>query len=289
MMGWQKFGVQTIAAAVLLWVVPCVAIAQSDNDPLRNHSGGVSNELVTDGVLNDTAWYDAESGQIVPIPVVPQTDDSMHRDSRWLPQAKRVAKPSTPTTSGGTTGGGTGGLFGSGLSVGNLLGWMLLIAIVAGAIALLLFAISKTEADLTSTKGRKSASVLKASDEQILERMKHLPAELRRSDVNLRSEAERLMREGHFDQAIILLFGHQLLLLDRVGMLRLNRGKTNRRYVRETRRADRDAARRLKDTVHAFERSYFGRHSITAQQFQELWESNQTLENAIEQRRGVAA
>ncbi len=97
--------------------------------------------------------------------------------------------------------------------------------------------------------------------------MKHLPAELRRTDVNLRSEAERLMREGQYDQAIILLFGHQLLLLDRFGMLRLNRGKTNRKYVRETRAVDGELAGRLQDTVNAFERSYFGRHSIAQREF----------------------
>ena len=97
--------------------------------------------------------------------------------------------------------------------------------------------------------------------------MKHLPAELRRTDVNLRSEAERLMNAGQFDQAIILLFGHQLLLLDHAGLLRLSRGKTNGRYVRETRAADHESADRLRLTATAFERSYFGRHTIAAGEF----------------------
>lgn len=269
----------TRATSTLLMIaIMCLtATAQSEPPP-------------TEGVLSDSIWYDADTGEIVPVHVTPVTDDSMNRNSRWLPQAKRVAKPAAPTNTGGggTTGTGTG-LFGTSLSIGNLFGWLLLIAIVAGAIALLLFAISKTEVDLTATKGRKSADLLKASDEQILERMKHLPAELRRTDVNLRSEAERLMNEGQFDQAIILLFGHQLLLLDRVGMLRLNRGKTNRRYVRETRRADPATAKRLKATVVAFERSYFGSHPITAMQFERLWKSNQELERSVELRREVAA
>lgn len=243
----------------------------------------------TEGVLTDSAWYDADAEQIVPIHVTPVTDDSMNRNSRWLPQAKKVAKPATAPATGGGGGTGGAGLFGTGLTIGNLFGWMLLIAVVAGAVALLLFTMSKTELDLTNKKGTKSADLLKSTDEQTLERMKHLPAELRRTDVNLRSEAERLMGEGEYDQAIILLFGHQLLLLDRVGMLRLNRGKTNRRYVRETRRADPACAKRLKATVHAFERSYFGRHSITAPQFEQLWKSNEELERAIEIRREVAA
>ena len=105
----------------------------------------------------------------------------------------------------------------------------------------------------------------------------------------LRSEAERLMNEGEYDQAIILLFGHQLLLLDRVGMLRLNRGKTNRKYVRETRALDPESADRLQGTVTAFERSYFGRHLITAREFADLWQANAELEQAIERRQEVAA
>ena len=169
------------------------------------------------------------------------------------------------------------------------LGWLLLFVIAATIFGLIFFAVSKTESDLTITMKGKSAALLQASDEQILERMKHLPAELRRTDVNLRSEAQRLMGEGQFDQAIILLFGHQLLLLDRVGMLRLNRGKTNRRYVRETRRADTQSGKILKMTVHAFERSYFGRHTITASQFEQIWEANESLEKSIELRREVAA
>ncbi len=267
----------------LLWIgLPAVLARAQDDRAVVN--------APTEGVLSDSVWYDADTGAVVPIHVTPVTDDSMNRNSRWLPQAKRVAKPAAnPATGTGTTTGTGAGVFGTNLSFGNLLGWFLLIVMVAAAIGLLLYTVSKTELDLTSAKGGKSADLLKATDEQILERIKHLPAELRRTDVNLRSEAERLMREGQFDQAIILLFGHQLLLLDRVGMLRLNRGKTNRRYVRETRRDDPAAAKILNTTVQAFERSYFGRHSITAPQFEQLWQSNESLERSIERRREVAA
>ncbi|MEM8666548.1 MAG: DUF4129 domain-containing protein [Planctomycetota bacterium] len=246
----------------------------------------------TDGVVSDSIWYDADEGAVVPIDVVPETDDSLNRNSRWLPKAKRVEQPKTTNTggTGGGGGGGTGaGVLGTGLSIGNVFGWVLLVALFAGGIALLLFAISKSETDLSNSKNSSTKDLLKSSDEQLLERMKHLPKELRRTDVNLRSEAERLMGEGEYDQAIILLFGHQLLLLDRVGMLRLNRGKTNRRYVRETRRSDSEAARILKSTVYAFERSYFGRHSIQSDQFQSLWHSNEILEGNIQRQREAAA
>jgi hypothetical protein len=118
-------------------------------------------------------------------------------------------------------------------------------------------------------------------DEQMLERMKHLPAEVRHSDVNLRSEAERLMNLSQFDEAIVMLFGHQLLLLDRCRVLRLARGKTNGRYVRETRGNAPEANPFFVNTVSAFEASYFGGHTPSAERFARLWQENETLESVV--------
>ena len=211
----------------------------------------------TSGALRDSLWYDAESDSVVPIKVKPVVDDSMNRDSRWLPKAKRVRQRNSQQSANNQAGGGGGGtgtgtgLFGSSLSIGNVFGWMLLLVIFIGGVALLVYVFSRAEIDLvparsSSERGRKKDD---APDQQTIERMKHLPAELRRTDVNMRTEAERLMNEGIYEQAIILLFGHQLLLLDRAGMLRLNRGKTNGKYVRETRAADPKVATLLRSTV----------------------------------------
>lgn len=243
-----------------------------------------------DHALSDSVWYDADERGLVPIFVKPVVDDSLNRDSRWLPKAKRIKQPNANTNSAAGGGGGGGaGLFGSGMTFGNLFGWFLLTALLAALAAALIYAISRAEVDLTANQRSKTNDPGGTPDEQTIERMKHLPAELRRTDVNLRSEAERLMRESQYDQAIILLFAHQLLLLDRFGVLRLNRGKTNRKYVRETRAVDGELSTPLQDTVNAFERSYFGRHSITQAEFAELWRSNEKLEQTLELRRETAA
>jgi hypothetical protein len=261
--------------------------------PPASASANSQSSRPTDGALGDTVWYDAGSEKVVPVHVRPVVDDSLNRDSRWLPQAKRVKQPETPTTAGGGGGGGGGGagtgLFGSGLTIVNLLGWLLLVAIIAAAVGALAYVLSRAEVDPSIGSRSSSGGLASEPDQQTIERMKHLPAELRRTDVNLRSEAERLMNQGQYDQAIILLFGHQLLMLDRVGMLRLNRGKTNRKYIRETRASDADSARQLQGTVSAFERSYFGGHAITQQQFAELWRVNSELEQAVGRRGEVAA
>ena len=125
-------------------------------------------------------------------------------------------------------------------------------------------------------------------DEQLLERIKHLPAELRRTDVNLRTECERLMKAGQYDQAIILLLGHQLLILDQAGYLRLNRGKTNGRYVRETGRQDPAIGKWLKQTTQAFEASYFGRHALADDLFTRLWLQNTQMETSVAEKEAMA-
>lgn len=255
-------------------------------DPIETTDGvgesipsGDSSSTVSES-LESTPWYDAQSQKIVPINVLPRKDDSINRDSRWLPKAKKLSKKKTSGTN--TTGGASGGgLFGSSVTLGNVFGWVLLAVIVLGIVGAIVYAVSRAELRMSDRKtptGGASAAGL--PDEQMLERIKHLPPELRRTDVNLRSECERLMREGRFDQAIILLLGHQLLLLDHHGLLRLSRGKTNGRYVRETRTNNDTCGTWLRATADAFEQSYFGRHEIPPEVFATLWRQNELLESA---------
>ena len=213
----------------------------------------------------------------------------MNRNSRWLPKAERVRKPINSTPTGGGGGFGGGGVFGSGLTIGNLFGWVLLVLLLVTGVGTIMWALSKAEVEMTGTAKRSASTISRTLDEQTVERMKHLPAELRRTGVNPRSEAERLMNAGNYGQAIILLFGHQLLMLDRQGHLRLNRGKTNRRYLRECRSSDRSCSDHLAKTVEAFERSYFGRHEISAEEFRVLWDNNGQLETIIDAKPEVAA
>ena len=250
----------------------------------------------TGKALRTTPWFDAEQRSLKPVDVVPQTDDSVHRDSRWLPKPDRVKAPSrqssqaSPTTTNGPTGSVQSGLFNTGFTALNLLGWLTLAVIVLAGVSAIFYVLSRTESK-SAKMGKSRSRVVHRNtpDEQTLERMKHLPEELRRTDVNLRSEAERLMKASEYDQAIILLFAHQLLLLDRYGTLRLNRGKTNRKYVRETRATNNDAAKCLENTVASFERSYFGRHTITRTEFSDTWRLNEQLEAGLEQNQGEAA
>ncbi|MEM9827386.1 MAG: DUF4129 domain-containing protein [Planctomycetota bacterium] len=274
--------------AFLFAVIAC-ALLPYGSDVIAQDAGSL---------LPDSIWFDADTGNAQAVPVKDSVRDSVNRDSRWLPKPKKLSKPKPAeaakgqgaNAAGGGTGGGTGGGFsGMGLSLGNLFGWLLIILLVGLAAVALYALMSRFEPDDVGGSQSARRRQRQKPDEQTLERIAALPPELRRTDVNMRSEAERLMGEGQYDLAIILLFGHQLLTLDGVGMIRLQRGKTNRRYLRECRGADRDAAGALRQTTELFERSFFGGHAIAPDDFARAWKANELLERVADSRPGVAA
>ena len=256
----------------------CLLLATVATSLMLN-AGDLNSDSPSQDVLESSIWFDADQASLKPVPFDPKADDSINRDSRWLPKPKRVRNAPAPAAA--ATGGGLG--------LSNWLGWLLLALIAVLLIGLLAVVISKAETPELIQMGANADGKIQLPSQQMAERIKHLPTELRRTDVDLRSEAERLMQSGNFDHAIILLFGHQLLLLDHFGLLRLSRGKTNRKYVRESISADRDIGERLRLTADAFERSYFGRHSIDPAEFDELWQSNSELESRLQQRTETAA
>ena len=221
----------------------------------------------------DSVWYDADSKDLLPITVRDERTDTMNRDSRWTPKPNGTKTQTTPTKTTATPWGS--------MSWGNLLGWVFLVMLMGVVVGLLVYVFANSSFDFRPVPVQQVLAGKRALDEQTKQRIAELPAELRDTDVNPRTELERLMQRGDFDQAIIFLYGHQLLLLDRVSWLRLSRWKTNRQYVRETRGSNLDIGELLGRTVEAFERSYFGRHSLTRPQFDVLWKDNLRLEASV--------
>lgn len=231
----------------------------------------------SDNALNSTPWYDADENRVIPVHVETQTDDSVHRNSRWLPKAQRLAKTPTPRSSQGSN---------TPWTWGNVLAWLLLVSVVLVIVAALAYAFTRAEGDVRLIRRETSGTF---RDEQTISRMRQLPAELSSTATNLREETLALMAAGHWDAAVVALFGHQLLLLDEHALLRLARGKTNGSYVRETRATSEEAASVLQQTVTAFERSYFGRYPLTRHGFESLWQQNLRLETLLASRREAAA
>ena len=219
----------------------------------------------------DSVWFDARAGDIRPVPIQIDRPSDDNRGSRW------TQKPSVSNTASG----GTGNANGTG---GQIFGWALLLIIaaaVAVAITKLLSVYRPSAVQTVVADG-----VMRGQpDEQTVHLMEQLPEAVRRTDVNLRQETERLIGEGRYDEAVVTLFGHQLLLLDRAGRLRLARGTTNRRYVEQTRRTAGESGQAeaaiLNQTVVAFERVYFGGGRLSGDQFDHLWAGNESLERSV--------
>jgi len=177
-------------------------------------------DVDTDPLVKESVWYDAENAQLRSVEVKPQVDDSIHRDSRWLAKPQQVREQTAPAATG------TGRATGTGYTIANIFGWTLIGVFVVVMTILMFLLLRKLDTEGNISSDRQQAHDSSGLDAATQQRIKHLPAELRRTGVNLRDEAARLMAAEQFDQAMILLFGHQLLLLDRAGSLRLSRGKT---------------------------------------------------------------
>lgn len=263
----------------------CILMAAlAHRTPAADGSQGIASDVVqspSSDVLSDSVWYDGEVDRVVAVEVKTSQDDSIHRDSDWLPQAEPVPKSVNAPNPSAIPG---FNFFGEAFAYTNLVAWCLLAALVVGTGVWVAWILGKDGL----AGGRRKVDQSLASDERLLERVQHLPQELQRENLDYRAEAERMMQSGDFEQAIVLLFAYQLLILDRSACLRLNRGKTNRQYLKETRFADPQASEWFASVIKLFESSYFGRRVIEASDFTRCWQENEMLERQLTQRTEVA-
>lgn len=101
-------------------------------------------------------------------------------------------------------------------------------------------------------------------------RVEALPFQIDPLTGSLLDAARRAYAGSDFARAIIYLFSHQLVELDRRHLIRLTRGKTNRQYVRELR--DKEALPGLlSQTMVVFEDVYFGDRALSRERFEICW------------------
>ncbi|MEN1678092.1 MAG: DUF4129 domain-containing protein [Planctomycetota bacterium] len=138
----------------------------------------------------------------------------------------------------------------------RLLAWLVILAVAAWLIYSIVKAYQRVELY--------SAEKVETEDDgrTHIERVEALPVAVERRVGDLLGEARRLRSAGDLTMAVVYLYSHQLVQLDRAGMIRLIKGKTNRQYLRELKRASppETLATTLSDTMLLFERSFFGAH-----------------------------
>jgi hypothetical protein len=106
-----------------------------------------------------------------------------------------------------------------------------------------------------------------------------LPADGRRLD--LLAEARRCRQQGDYARAIIYLFSHQLLQLDKHGRIHLVRGKTNRQYLREIRPWP-SLGGLVEQTTLLFEEVFFGHHALERPAFEACWSRLEEFDRLVE-------
>lgn len=231
--------------------------------------------------MGSLPWYDPERGGVAPVDVQPRVDDSVNRSSRWLPQPAKPAGPN-PAPAGSPSGGGS---VSTARSIAELIGWAIVAVLMVLVVGVLVYAFLRIEG--VETRSAAGETEPEELEEDFQARLENLPVEVRRPTGDLLQEADRLVAAGQIDAAIIYLFGHRLLQLDRSHMIRLARGKTNRQYLAELRgRSELQGI--MRETIQVFEASYFGRYEVTAERFQEIRASQPQFEALLAQLREAA-
>ncbi len=234
---------------------------------------GESDEAVEDareslGSRGAFPWYDREADAPRPLRLKTVEDDSENRASNWQPA------PATGTTA----------------RPPNLswLGRILQIMGISALVALLVLAV------VFITRAFLSGEVMETAGSKVVEtghdvdRVEHLPFQLRKPTGDFLSEARRLYEAGDFSQAVLYLYSHFLVQLDRQHVIRLAKGKTNRQYLRETR--SRPVLHQILEiTMVSFEDVFFGHHKISREQFEASWNRLSEFEAELTQVERAAA
>lgn len=247
----------------LSWIVLALASSLVAAPAAAAADGGATQatEEVTQSLeaMGSLPWYDPADGGVEPVDVRPRIDDSVNRDSRWLAKPKAPgATPANPNVASGNRA--------SANRSAERIGWVVLGVIMALLVALLVYTFMRID-DAPAAGEPSERDDERPKDLQA--RMENLPMDLRKPVGDLLQEADRLYAAGQMDEAIIYLFGHRLLQLDRHQAIRLARGKTNRQYLSELYSRP-ELQPIVRETVNLFEESYFGRYAVAPGRFDDV-------------------
>jgi len=205
--------------------------------------------------LGNTGWYDSKNdGYRLPDDLV--TDDAAARKSDWIAKQRQWNAPNMPQFT----------WWGSFLSYFT----PVLIYGVFPCILILVLLYALQSILPESYQFSRKNMVTKSGVSIDLERISDLPFQVDASPKDPLSEDKRLMEAGDFERAIIYFFAYQLLQLDANQWIALQRGKTNRVYLRELRQSP-ELQSIMETTVLAFEQVFFGRYKLDRSRFMYCW------------------
>lgn len=210
----------------------------------------------------EARWFDSETDSYRPPKVTPFRDNSIRHDG-WNSTQNRKWNWDWewPDWLSGANVDWSSSFFAYAL-------YAFLIAAAIVVISLLVWFLLRESFPTLSGRRRESAGGEIVIDSA---RIEDLPFEARPDMGDPLAVARELFSRGELDAALVYLYGYMLLALDRRRHIYLQKGKTNRMYLREIGMAS------LRQTVRpvqlAFEDSFFGKHPIKAEQFQAHWQA----------------
>ena len=187
----------------------------------------------------DYPWYDARTDAVRPV----------------KPAAEPEGKPS------GSAGG-----------AGSTIATAVMVLALSAGVGLLAWSWARRRRVPVEAAGR-------AAGAGAIHRVLDLPSELPAVTDDPLAEARRRRDRGDLAGAIILLFAHQLLRLDRLGRLRPAPGRTARQLVRDL--TDPEVRRLVAPTLRLFEAAYYGRHAPAPAAFAAAWAAAEELERRL--------
>ena len=263
---WQ-FALCILQFAVLVTFASPPAVADELSDEQAQ-------QVAKDNLAGRTRFpfYDRAQDDVRRLNVEPSHDaDSANRKTKWAGKkaAARTGAGAAPTASE---------------FMGTLLQVLGLTALII-FIGLLAWLIGKAFLKNETTESVVSKVVETSRD---VDRVEALPFQLRRPSSDFLAEAQRLYEAGQFSEAVIYLYSHLLVQLDRHHVVRLAKGKTNRQYLRETR--TRPLLKEiLERTMVAFEDVFFGHHELSREQFEQCWHRVNAFHSELERLERAAA
>lgn len=251
------------AALILVVMTPALLSAQENADDDREAFGDAAN----------FPWYDLKKESIKST-VEPKSepDRSHHRDSNWVYQTPKTSSASTNWPKWDWPS------FDFGLLV-NIFFWCFVSLIFVALIIFVIWALMRQG----SPGRRRSELRLKEKTGTDAERIENLPFDMIKPGTDLLAAAQEAYRRGDYRQAIVYLYSHMLVQLDKYSWIHLAKGKTNRQYLMEVRR-DRELVVPLERVMIAFEDVFFGDLDLKESEVEGCWNSLEDFQKRVAQR-----
>ncbi|WP_169976065.1 DUF4129 domain-containing protein [Tautonia rosea] len=156
------------------------------------------------------------------------------------------------------------------------LGRLIIFVLLAAGLTALILYLARTwqrriDEEAKSRTTSKTAQVIGSAA-----RVGSLPTGLVIDESDPLEAARQLRTQGERGRAVVLLFAHQLLVLDQMSMIRLSPGRTGRQLVRTI---EDDVVRGVVGrTLRMFEAVYYGHQEPDAEEFEALWAEAESLD-----------